>query len=245
MNHELIRSVAEGVMYNMVPYSILKHVPQGFDLFYDLKKIHPDYHPSVVFDVGANVGQTVLKWIKFFPKSSYHCFEPVKGTFETLKKNTDGNKNITLHHCALGSESKTTTITLFDDSRMNTLHESEGDPRHTLGKEEITTRRLVDLCEAENIRKVDFLKIDTEGFDIEVLKGAQSMLENHSISFIQVEAGMNPYNQRHTPLHTFEEFLRPFGYVLFGIYGQHLEWNGIKRLRMCNPVFIYPEFQSK
>jgi FkbM family methyltransferase len=240
---DMIKNIAEGVMYNIVPYGIMKYVPQGFDLFYDLKKIHPDYYPSVVFDVGANIGQTVLKWNKFFPKATYHCFEPVKGTFDTLKRNTTSLTNVTYHHCALGAETKKETITLFEDSRMNTLQESKGDPDRKLGIEEIKIFRVDEICEAHGIKKIDFMKIDTEGFDIEVLKGSQSMLKNFGISFIQVEAGMNPYNTRHAPFHKIEEFLASYGYVLFGIYGQHLEWNGTKRLRMSNPVFISPEFK--
>lgn len=235
---EIIKKTAEGVMYNMVPYSILRHVPQGFDLFYDLKKLNPNYYPGVVFDVGANIGQTVTKWNKFFPKTSYHCFEPVQGTMQQLQKNTSGLRNVTYHHCALGAEIKTEEITLFQDSRMNTLHESKGDPTVNHGKETIHIKTADTICEQAGINHIDFVKIDTEGFDIEVLKGAQTLLKEKRITFIQVEAGMNPYNERHVPFHDFIDFLHPYGYILFGIYGQHLEWNGEKRLRMSNPVFI-------
>lgn len=241
--HDMIRNIAEGVMYNMVPYGILKHVPQGFDLFYDLKKIHPDYCPQTVFDVGANVGQTVLKWNKFFPKTTYHCFEPVKSTFEILRQNTSQLSNVVYHNCALGAEVRTGVMTLFEDSRMNSLQQSDGDRNRRLGTEQITLSSVDQVCEEYKIDKVDFMKIDTEGFDIEVLKGARNMLESGRISFIQVEAGMNPHNHRHAPFHHFEEFLFSFGYVLFGIYGQHLEWSGEKRLRMSNPVFISSEFK--
>jgi hypothetical protein len=64
------------------------------------------------------------------------------------------------------------------------------------------------------------------------------MLQGHKITFIQVEAGMNPHNKLHVPLQDFVDYLTPFGYVLFGIYEQHLEWTGEKRLSFSNPVFI-------
>ena len=94
------------------------------------------------------------------------------------------------------------------------------------------------MCQAESINYIDILKIDTEGFDIEVLKGASTMLKANQISFIQVEAGMNPHNKLHIPLQQFVDYLTPYGYVLFGIYEQHLEWTGEKRLSFSNPVFI-------
>lgn len=245
LTRDVVKNLAEGVMYNMIPLSIFRHVPQGVDLFYDLKKIRPNYYPRIVFDVGANVGQTVLKWNRFFPHSTYYCFEPVKRTYDKLVRNVSGLANVSCYHCALGAEEKTGGMTLFEDSRLNTLHQSTGDPNRIVGKEDINIHRLDDVCDQQNIGKIDFLKIDTEGFDVEVLKGACRMLEQHRISFIQVEAGMNPFNHRHVSFRELEEFMGAFGYVLFGIYGQHLEWNGAKRLRMSNPVFISPDFDSR
>ena len=68
------------------------------------------------------------------------------------------------------------------------------------------------------------------------------MLNANNIGFIQVEAGMNPANKLHVPLQAFVDFLSPFGYVLFGIYEQHLEWTGENRLAFSNPVFISEKY---
>ena len=232
----LIKKTAESIMYGKFPYSIMKHVPQGFEFYFDLRKYRSDYHPKVVFDVGANTGQTVIKWNRFFPKAKYYCFEPVSGTMETLKKNTAGLKNIQYCQYALGAEKKQAEISLFNDSSLNSLSEGLKD---SAAKTEIVQINTLDaFCQTESVGYIDVLKIDTEGFDIEVLKGATSMLQGHKITFIQVEAGMNPHNKLHVPLQDFVDYLTPFGYVLFGIYEQHLEWTGEKRLSFSNPVFI-------
>ena len=60
------------------------------------------------------------------------------------------------------------------------------------------------------------------------------------IRFIQVESGMNPFNDRHIPYHAFHELMTHFGYLPFGLYEQHLEWNGQARLRFVNAVFVCP-----
>ena len=233
---KLIKKTAETIMYGKLPYFIMKHVPQGFEFYFDLRKFEQNYHPKVIFDVGANAGQTVLKWNRFFPNAEYYCFEPVGSTMAILKKNTAKSKNIRYYQCALGAERKQAEIVLCEDSSLNSFVDSVKEIGETTEVVQITT--LDEVCQSENISHIDVLKIDTEGFDIEVLKGATAMLTEMRITFIQVEAGMNPYNKLHVPLQEFVDYLSPYGYVLFGIYEQHLEWTGEKRLNFSNPVFI-------
>ena len=233
---KLIKQTAETIMYGNFPYSIMKHVPQGFEFYFDLRKYQPDYRPKVVFDVGANTGQTVIKWNKFFPKAEYYCFEPVSATMVALKKNTARFKNIHYYQCALGTERRQAEIILCEDSSLNSFIDSVKEIGERTETVQIDT--LDGVCQADSINYIDILKIDTEGFDIEVLKGASTMLKANQISFIQVEAGMNPHNKLHIPLQQFVDYLTPYGYVLFGIYEQHLEWTGEKRLSFSNPVFI-------
>jgi FkbM family methyltransferase len=59
--------------------------------------------PSVVFDVGAHLGQTTLHFRKSFPTASIHSFEPVDENFKKLKLNTEGKRRIQINQLALGS----------------------------------------------------------------------------------------------------------------------------------------------
>lgn len=240
---KLIKKTAEAIMYGKLPFGIMKHVPHGFEFYFDLRKFQSGYHPKVVFDVGANTGQTVQKWNKFFPKAEYYCFEPVGSTMITLKKNTAKFKNIHYYQCALGAGRKQAEIVLCEDSSLNSFVDIVKEIGERTEIVQITT--LDEICHSEAINYIDVLKIDTEGFDIEVLKGATSMLKANHIKFIQVEAGMNPYNKLHVPLQQFVNFLLPYGYVLFGIYEQHLEWTGEKRLSFSNPAFVCEEHNLK
>lgn len=239
----MLKKTAETIMYGRFPFSIMKHVPQGFEFYFDLRKHQPDYHPKTVFDVGANTGQTVTKWNKFFPKAEYYCFEPVSSTMAILKQNTAKFRNIRYYQCALGAERKQAEIVLCEDSSLNSFVDTVKEIGERTEIVQIYT--LDEICESESIKHIDVLKIDTEGFDIEVLKGATSMLKENNITFIQVEAGMNPGNKLHVPLQGFVDFLTPYGYVLFGIYEQHLEWTGEKRLAFSNPVFICEKYAMK
>ena len=89
------------------------------------------------------------------------------------------------------------------------------------------------------IKHIDYLKIDTEGYDLEVIKGASDLLSRNAISFIEVEVSMNPNNTFHVSLEEVKKHLGQNNYFLFGLYEQVLEWK-IKApvLRRCNALFI-------
>lgn len=221
----MIKRTAQAIMYGRFPYKIMKHVPQGFEFYFDLRKYQTKYNPKVIFDVGANTGQTVGKWNKLFPTAEYYCFEPVSSTMAELKRTTGKFNNIHYYQCALGAERKQAEIVLCHDSSINSFVDAVKEIGDRTEIVQIHT--LDEVCNLESIKYIDVLKIDTEGFDIEVLKGSTSMLQENNITFIQVEAGMNSANKLHIPLQEFVDFLTPYGYVLFGIYDQHLE--GLER----------------
>jgi hypothetical protein len=65
--------------------------------------------------------------------------------------------------------------------------------------------------------QIDFLKVDTEGYDLKVLEGAERLLRSGAVAFIQVEAGMNPHNVKHVPLEVLKMHLEGRGYTLFAL----------------------------
>jgi hypothetical protein len=95
------------------------------------------------------------------------------------------------------------------------------------------------FCVARGIDRISFLKVDTEGGDLDVLRGAERLLAEQRIDVVQVEAGMNPGNERHVPFETLKAYLESHHYHLYGIYEQVGEWPlGEPQLRRTNPVFI-------
>jgi hypothetical protein len=98
---------------------------------------------------------------------------------------------------------------------------------------------LDSFCADNAIPHISYLKIDTEGMDLEVLKGACSMLSREAIDFVEVEAGMNPDNLHHAPFEDLKSGLESHGFRLFGIYEQVSEWpTGAPHLRRVNAVFL-------
>jgi len=221
---------------------IYRRLPFGVNQFQDIKYLVKDFPIETILDVGANEGQTANQFIKFFPGARIFCIEPVSGTFQKLKNNVKAN-NVSFYHLALGSESGSFEIKTSFDNSNNTMNSLKTPNPVNEGKEfkveKVNVMTLDMFCKEQQVSEISYLKIDTEGFDLEVLKGGRSMLEQKKIGFIEVEAGMNPDNKYHVSFDDLKNYLESFDYYLFGVYEQFQEWI-IKKpiLRRCNPVFI-------
>lgn len=204
------------------------------ELFGDVTRRLPNYTFSTLFDVGANVGQTAATYRKHCPSAIIHAFEPVPACYEALVASVGEDPSIFCHQMALGKE--TTSAEMIANGVRT-------DNRIVSGASSSPTTRVAvqrgDLfCEEKAIRHINLLKIDTEGFDLEVVVGFAQMLRNHAIDFVQVEVGMNPTNKRHVPFERFVGYLGALGYHLFRLYDQVLELDGRPMLRRSNPVFV-------
>src|SRR6188508_1270833 len=77
--------------------------PHGWDVQIDIDRRLTQTPITVIFDVGANRGQSALRFRRWFPSATLHCFEPVPATFAHLQKVVGGWPRAYTHMCALGS----------------------------------------------------------------------------------------------------------------------------------------------
>ena len=75
----------------------------------------------------------------------------------------------------------------------------------------------------QEIKHLSYLKIDTEGHDLEVIKGAEKCLTQKKIDFVEAEVSMNPTNTYHVDQASIISQMNTYGYYLFGVYEQILE----------------------
>ncbi|MDW7690528.1 FkbM family methyltransferase [Flammeovirgaceae bacterium SG7u.111] len=221
--------------------TVYRNLPIGIEPLRDLKSDFKNYQFHTFFDVGANVGQTALHFKRLYPKSVIWCFEPVKKTYEVLKSNT-ANKHIKCHQIALGAKAMTQDIEVHKDnidSTMNSLINPTRFDNKQTKNESIQVQTLDLFCNEKSISSIDYLKIDTEGYDLEVLKGGVQNLTKQSISFIEVEVSMNPENTYHVNFIEVKNYLERFDYRIYGIYDQVHEWQTLKPiLRRANILFV-------
>jgi FkbM family methyltransferase len=186
-----------------------------------------------IFDVGANIGQTARRFRTAFPKAVIHCFEPVEETFHTLTHNLARDHSIFCHRLALSDRAGDAHIFVTENSSTCSLLTPD-----QFVREELVTVATVDtFSAAQGIARIDLLKIDAEGNDLNVLRGAEGMLSRSDVAFVLAEVGFTPGDDRHVLFDDVRDLLSPYGFRLFGIYGQQPEWTGERRLRFANALF--------
>lgn len=179
---------------------------------------------GVIFDVGANIGEWSLYCLQIAPQVELHLFEPSAFTYSRLLENT-WPQNVNINNFGLGEKIETLSLHLFDDaSGMNSLYARRGIGNHEIVKTEKIEIRTVDkYCEEHNIQKIDFMKIDVEGHEFAVLKGAEKMLSSQKISLIQFEYGGCNLDSR-VHLGDIWYFVSQFGYKIAKIYPNDLHF---------------------
>jgi hypothetical protein len=118
---------------------------------------------------------------------------------------------------ALGSsKSKGKMVLQGTPDRFFLLGQSKKSPMNdNVPTESVDIVTLDEFCQDKGIDHINYLKIDTEGGDLDVLKGAVKMLTEQRIDLVEVEAGMNPSNTWHVPFEALKEFLESHRYFLW------------------------------
>jgi FkbM family methyltransferase len=159
----------------------------GHDPLTDFRLFFHNDQP-LIFDVGANVGQTVSKLHTTFPRCKIHSFEPSPTTFATLKQEVSQLNNVYLHNCALGAASGQQTFLENNNSDMSSFLLLGKFGWGEIIQETVVEVNTVDtVCDQYDIQKIDLLKSDTQGFDFEVFKGAEQSICANKIGLIYFE----------------------------------------------------------
>jgi len=142
---------------------------------------------ATVIDVGANIGQYSLLASKLMGQTGeIYAFEPSVDIQPKLKRNIDLNnfENIEVIPCAVAATSGVMKFYPANEvanqgvGSLMPVQEYRSNIRSNEGVD-VDVMSLDDFCGARGIEKVDVLKIDVEGFDLEVLKGATKLMKNN------------------------------------------------------------------
>ena len=176
---------------------------------------------AVVFDVGANVGDWAALALGINSNLNIHCFEPSIATYQTLQaRGLVGT--LVLNNLGLGSIQEDRTLHVFSDGAgTNSVYRREGINAIQSKTEQISLTTLDAYCQQVQVRQIDLLKLDVEGHELDVLKGAQAMLAQGQIKRIQFEYG-GTYIDARILLKDLFDLLLPYGYRFYKIYPNSL-----------------------
>jgi FkbM family methyltransferase len=235
-----IKNVLKKIILSKALY---RHFPFGIDYIIDLKRFYDDKANLTVVDVGGNIGQSVESYVNNFKDPVIYSFEPVNETFKLLKKNVGGLKGVNCYNMAMGSENKIQTIYIQSDSGLNSLNDQFNQLNKSAVTQQITVEKLDNFCEANKVNRIHLLKIDTEGYEMEVLKGAGELIKQKKIDFILAEVGFKDGPDK-TNFSLMIDHLHKNGFYFAGLYENSRWGKGSMFVKFANALFVRYELNS-
>lgn len=195
-------------------------------------RIYQDYTQSspIILDVGAFNGKSIRRFRHIFPSCSVHSFEPSSGNFNKLSDSYGDAPNTYINHAAVGSAKSKLKLNYNKKPDTSSLLSIDTDHGWTQRRakemgvaaddfqvmaEEVDVLALDGYIAQKNIEQVDLLKIDTQGYELEVLKGAARSIKDNLFHFIEIEIILHGiYQGTDKNISDIEALLVPYGYKL-------------------------------
>ena len=198
----------------------------GMDAERDQRELLKDSPVEIIADVGANVGDSVLRYRTLFPAATIHAFEPFPDVYRTLAARFASDPRVRPHERAVSDVSGTRRLYVNDVDVTNSLlplvpsaatwaRASDRDLDTTV---DVRTVTLDAFCEAEGLTRIDLLKMDIQGGEGLALRGAAGLLSRQAVRLIYVEVLFASLYAGQASFCDLTRILDGHGYGLFGLY---------------------------
>lgn len=192
----------------------------SFEVVTNLKRIAPNL--DFIIDVGANSGQFSQVISHFYPNAKIESFEPIPELYLKNKKKFNNDKNISLYNQALGNQEGEITFNKNKFGHISSILEISSDNIHYPKKENDLDQIKVKINTLDNlylnndkILGVSLLKLDVQGYELEVLKGGHMILKN--IDHIIIEANLEQLYKDQPSFTEINRFLNDNNFELSGM----------------------------
>lgn len=217
---EVVRSIKSSSLIGNI-FSEPIQVEKAEKIFY----INYLKYGMTVFDVGANIGELSLLFSRLVgSEGRVHAFEATENTFKKLTSicQLANRKQIILNQKAVSDKHGVLELFVYDDmhSTLNTLAdrplEDYGIDIKPISTEEVEAITIDQYCNEQNIESIDLLKIDVEGAEYQVLRGAEKMLRRQRINCCVFEFGQTTFDMGNNP-DEIESFLKSVNYTISNV----------------------------
>lgn len=189
-------------IYNLCKSKIwLKGMLSGIYATIELKELIKGIKtPETIIDIGSNKGQFILLIEKIYPNKNIYSFEPIKEMIDKQKKFFSYKNNIIFHNIALGSSTtlKEFLITARMDSSsfLKIVSDKNKSKNYDIVENRnIQINTLDNLLINEKISHPVLIKIDVQGYELEVLRGANNLLKKTDYLLLEVSKNEMYQNQ--------------------------------------------------
>ncbi len=218
---KILQNIIHGLGYDLYRY------PEACErLMPHLLMLLPLRRIDTIIDVGANVGQFAAQIRALSPEVQIHSVEPNPVVYQALANQAARDNRWAAHECALGRTSGKVTLNIFSSSDFSSCLSANEfgikrfkDSLKVASAVEVDLRTLDELVAALPATSVGtrlLLKLDTQGFDMEVLHGATTVLE--CVQVVVTEASLSPLYQGAPLFPEVLEFMKSKGFVLSGFF---------------------------
>lgn len=243
-----MKKIRKAIVKGLAKIGITPYVYYAFkwnDPFLIKNKLFHKVENQIIFDVGAFDGRSIELYKKAFPNSTVFSFEPTPDIYAGLEKKYAGRNDVKLSNAALCSNIGEASFHVNNSLLTNSLLESakkedKGTSIYNTNKKIIVPTNTIDnYCQVEKINKINILKIDVQGADLMVLKGAEKALDSRKIDLIFIEVEFMELYEKQPLFHDISAYLHLKGYHLFSLYNMSISSQG--QLIYGDAVFISPD----
>ena len=189
----------------------------------------------VFFDIGSNFGSEFDFINKNLKIKKAFLIDPSRKCYNFLKKEYSG-KNLKIFNCAISDKNEKKLFHEYNVLSQSSFYKLK--KKHDLFKINnsylINSFTLDQFCKKNKINKIDLIKIDTQDYDLKVLKGAKKLLKNKKISLIKIEIAFNSIYKSHSKAIEIITYLNSKGYSLINFALIKFEND---RLMFCDAYF--------
>jgi len=173
---------------------------------------------DIVIEAGANIGSETLLISRLADKGHVYAFEPNPYTFERLKINASINelKNVSAYDYALGEQDTHIQFNIYPKDFCNSGMSSKYMETSNTRKIDVVQKKLDTFVKENNIARVDFIKMDIQGAEMDMINGASDTIAKYK-PIIFTEA-CEPYNDTKV----LYEILRKNKYTIYLIGGKNV-----------------------
>lgn len=203
------------------------------------------FRACIIFEVGANNGETFSYYTDIFPRFKFYAFEPTPQLLRVLNEKYQHKENYIIIPCAVGElagKSKFNIAGQADWGCSSLLSFSEGLEKTWAGRSDLKVTEIIDIdvirldnyIESFNIKRIDFLHVDAQGMDLDVLKSL-----GRYISIVQAGVIEVPHNDR-VRLYK-NQFTRKQAFEFLEKNGLHV-WKIESQMNEDNVFYRKPKF---